>query len=319
MMDATQLKKIPYPIAKREPVVYPTIQLLDHGEVQLIDFMGDDEAILEAARVSVKNAKQISDKRTLLRYLMRHRHWTPFEMVSIKVRKKMPIFVARQFVRHRTAKINEVSARYGELPEEFYIPEKWNINWQAEKNKQGRSTGGPDPLLAEEMQEAWDGQAMDAFRLYHLLLGKEEVNDRFNAKEMSQISENGGVARELARINLPLSTYTEWVWKCDLRNIFNFLSLRRDPHAQMEIRVYADALGDIVEALCPMAYEAWLDYSFNAITFSAPELLMLQSLVDIGAVNRAIGLPAGGLGGAGMSSREVEEFQQKLRKLLGGA
>lgn len=295
-----------YPIPKREKIEYPTIKLLDHGELQLIDFMGDDGAVVEAARVSTKKAEKVSDDRTLLRFLMRHRHWTPFEMVEVKVRMKMPIFVARQFIRHRTASVNEISARYAPLPNEFYIPNAWDINWQAPKNKQGRADTGPDKLLAENMQEAWEAQSMSAFHLYNLLLGEAiEDNEHWGCEEGEVIAANGGVARELARINLPLSTYTEWIWKCDLRNVFNFLSLRKDSHAQKEIRVYADALGEIVQALCPTAYEAFEDYIFNAIVFSAPELELLRNLLsaEVKTSNK-------------LSSREQDEFKAKIARVM---
>jgi thymidylate synthase (FAD) len=306
-----------YPIPKRERVTYPTVSVLDHGEMQLMDFMGDDLAIVEAARVSVKEAKKVSDDETLLRYLMRHRHWTPYEMVEIKVRMKMPIFVARQFIRHRTANVNEISARYAPLPTEFYVPKAEDINWQAPKNKQGRSDKGPEPALAEKMQEAWTKMSENAFYHYSLLLGQTiEDNDGWSCEEAQTIADNDGVARELARINLPLSTYTEWIWKCDLRNIFNFLSLRKDGHAQKEIRVYADVMGDIVESLCPLAYNAFNDYIFNAISFSAPEIKVLRAMMDRVEYPRGLEPMTAKLHGEGLSQREVAELAAKIQRVM---
>lgn len=306
---------------KDENGEYPIRKILDHGEIQLIDVMGTDQAIVQAARVSTKNAKKTSDDRALIRYLMKHHHTTPFEMVEVKIREKMPIIAARQKVRHRTANLNEASARYGVMKDEFYIPDALHINWQAPKNKQGRSDSGPGPLLAENMQEAWEEQGNRAFQLYNALLGTENtISNDLYAEDVIECRENGGVAREIARLGLPLSTYTEWYWKCDLHNIFNFLRLRTDPHAQYEIRVYADALADIVKELFPIAYEAFEDYTLNAVTFSAPEMKllgewlpkMLKAPVEeiVGAISPEMNVP-------GLSKREIEDFVVKLRKMGG--
>ena len=237
------------------------IKCLNKGFVELVDVMGNDSAIVQAARVSVagEGVKATSEDRALIRYLMRHKHTTPLEMVVFKFHAKMPIFVARQWVRHRMATINEMSARYGELPKEFYIPDLEHVNPQAENNKQGRL----DEVLpnAEKFRAAVVCNAHDAFDNYH------EWLDR-------------GVARELARVVLPLSTYTEWFWKIDLHNLLHFLSLRLDKHAQYEIRVYAEAIAEMVKAQCPLAWEAFEDFRLHALTLSRHEVMALSQLLQ---------------------------------------
>lgn len=241
------------------------IDCLDHGFVRVVDAMGEDTAIVQAARVSYgAGTKTPSDDRSLIRYLMRHEHTTPFEMVEIKLHVKMPIFVARQWLRHRTANVNEVSARYSVLPGEFYVPGE--IAYQSEFNGQGRS--GPMPRLvadflrtemAEDMQRAADHYA-------------KNVAEKGHAGE--------GMARETARIALPLGTYTEFYWKIDGHNLLHFLRLRMDAHAQEEIRVYAFAIAKIVAAWLPKTWEAFEDYRLNAHTFSGPEMQVLRRMID---------------------------------------
>lgn len=297
------------------------IKCLDHGYVKLVDVMGNDQRIVEAARLSVsgENVRKVSEDRALIRYMMRHQHWTPFETVEFVFDQKLPIFVARQQVRHRTAVINEMSARYGELPEEFYVPALADIAFQAKKNKQGRAEPLPEELA---QQVAWSlaGGASAAFWAYHRLLGKPiELEEEYEFR--SAVAEGGGVARELARINLPLSAFTRWYWKIDLRNLFNFLKLRLDPHAQMEIRVYAEAMAEIVKQVCPLAYEAFEDYHLHAMTFSRQELVVLARMAQWvseaspSAYEALVTTTKDGVPLVWPTAREGEEFAAKLAKL----
>lgn len=237
------------------------IRVLDHGYVRLVDVMGDDLAIEEAARISYDGGRgrKVSDRRALLRYLFRHRHTSPYEMAEIKIGMKLPIFVARQIIRHRTANVNEMSGRYSELPAEFYVPDNAHLAYQSADNKQGRSKLFPREE-AEQLREQMRGEASEAFATYSQFLEAD-------------------MAKELARINLPLGTYTEWYWKIDLRNLFHFLGLRLDKHAQYEVRVYAEALWTIVQDWCPLAAEAFVDYELEAEAFSRMDLAMLRDIV----------------------------------------
>lgn len=236
--------------------------VLDHGFVRLIDYMGDEAAVVQAARVSYgAGTKQTSEDRGLIRYLMRHRHSTPFEMAEIKLHCKLPIFVARQWIRHRTANVNEYSARYSILDREFYIPKAEDIKPQAVDNKQGRA-GEFSREDALDMQRIMQQSAESSFDDYDVL-----------------VKDDGGVpgvARELSRIVLPASTYTQWYWKVDLHNLLHFLSLRADPHAQKEIRVYADQILRIVQFWMPNVYDAFMDYRMQARTFSGQEMAILR-------------------------------------------
>jgi thymidylate synthase (FAD) len=242
--------------------------VLDHGFVRLIDYMGDEPAVLQAARVSYgKGTKQSSEDRGLLRYLMRHRHTTPFEMAEIKLHVKLPIFVARQWIRHRTASVNEYSARYSILEREFYVPKLEDILQQSTTNKQGRG-GDLNEKDRRYIQNQMQLSADRDFDLYEMLTRDgDEEDDGLN------------VARELARINLPLSTYTEWYWKVDLHNLLHFLSLRADPHAQKEIRDYADVMLKIVRQWVPNIYDAFMDYRMDAQSFSGPEMAILRRVL----------------------------------------
>ena len=218
------------------------IKCLDKGFVRLVDSMGGDDAIVQSARVSYgKGTSKVSQDRGLIRYLMRHRHTTPFEMVEFKFHCKMPIFVARQWVRHRTANINEYSLRYSEARDEFYYPDPDNIEFQSALNKQGRM-GEVDPELKEKVQKYFKEISERSFAIY------SELND-------------AGVARELARAILPVNLYTEWYWKNDLHNLLHFIGLRSDGHAQYEIRVFSDAMASFVKNVAPFAWEAYQDLS----------------------------------------------------------
>ena len=257
-----------------EKILYTPITRLDHGFVRVVDYMGDDEAVVQAARISYGRGTQTrSSDRTLIRYLMRHHHTTPFEMCEIKLHVKLPIFVARQWVRHRTANINEYSARYSILDREFYIPDPEVITSQSEGNRQGR--GG----LVPAEQAAWVQQLLtqDALRAYDHY--GELLNQDSNGEALDP--NRDGLARELARINLSLNYYTQWYWKVDLHNLLNFLHLRADPHAQYEIRVYAEAILDqIVKLWVPLSHEAFLDYRLDAHTLSRQAMQVVRMLVS---------------------------------------
>lgn len=267
------------------------IPVLDHGFVQLLDVMGDDLTIEEAARVSYQNGtRKVSDTRGLLRYLLRHRHTTPFEMASISLRVKLPIFVERQWVRHRMASTNEMSARYSELPEEFYVPEADQVCHQDKKNKQGRA----EPFEAERAED---------FRRACGVAGSLD----FSAYRAWLAA---GLARETARINLPLSTYTMKVWSTDAHNLLHFLALRMDAHAQYEIRVYAHAIASIVADWLPLTWEAFEDYRLGAVSFSRMEAKALGVLL----FNEDCTVDDAGVG-AGLSGRELVEFVTKVERL----
>lgn len=267
-------------------------RVLDHGFVQLLDVMGDDRAIEEAARVSYDaggSSRRTSDTRGLIRYLMRHRHTSPFEMCELKLRVKLPIFVERQWVRHRTASLNEVSARYSVLPEEFYVPEPEQVCHQSKTNKQGRAEPIDDPA---RFRDVLAGQSRAAFEDYRTAIDGYDI------------------ARETARIGLPLGTYTEKVWKIDAHNLLHFLSLRLHPHAQFEIRAYAEAIAEIVKVWLPLTWEAFEDYRLGAVTFSRAEVEALRTLVTIASV-RDEKVPAGLVEVMRMrraSEREINEF-----------
>lgn len=236
--------------------------VLNAGHIVLMDVMGSDQAILEAARTSYQGGiSKRSDDRTLLRYLFRHQHATPFESCTLKFHVKLPIFVERQWARHRTAGWNEVSARYSVLPEEFYVPNKEAVAAQSTSNKQGRGEAVDDGL-AVKFQKETEEYARSEFDLYHRRL-------------------DAGIARELARINLPLGTYTEKVWWINLRNLLHFVDLRSDKHAQLEIREFSHTIGEILSHVFPMTWEAFLDYQFNAVTLSALDVSVISKLTSM--------------------------------------
>ena len=256
-----------------EELLYVPIPVLDHGFVRVIDYMGDDSAVVQAARVSYgKGTRRLSDDRGLIRYLMRQQHTSPFEMCEIKLHVKLPIFVARQWIRHRTASVNEYSARYSILDREFYIPSSDVIAAQSRTNRQGRGEQLPTREAAR-VQELLREDAHRAHDHYEELLNEDPKGE---PREPSRV----GLARELARINLSLNYYTQWYWKIDLHNLLNFLALRADPHAQYEIRVYAKAiLETILKSWVPLTFEAFCDYLLNARRFSAKELSVVRALV----------------------------------------
>ena len=256
-----------------EEILYEPMPVLDHGFVRVIDYMGDDAAVVQAARVSYgRGTRRVSEDQGLINYLMRHRHTTPFEMCEIKYHVKLPIFVARQWIRHRTANVNEYSARYSVLDNEFYVPAPEHLAAQA--------TDEPP----RDAARFWKGQA--ALRVLDLL---REDAERAYAGYSELLNEDAsgaaldpdrpGLARELARINLTLGFYTQWYWKTDLHNLLHFLSLRADPHAQYEIRAYAEAMLDTVKRWVPMTYAAFLEYRMNAATISAKGLAVIRRLL----------------------------------------
>lgn len=239
--------------------------VLDHGFVRVVDYMGDDASIVQAARVSYgQGTKTVSEDRGLIRYLMKHRHTSPFEMCEIKLHVKLPVFVARQWVRHRMANINEESARYSVVTSEFYTPDTWRT--QAKDNKQGSG----EALDAEAQGHVTDAYTMaveDVFEWYESTVAKDDRPYM--------------VAREQARIALPLSTYTQWYWKIDLHNLLHFLRLRSDPHAQAEIRAYADVIGGLVQKWVPLSWEAFEEYVLHARTLSRAQLVVLNDMLAL--------------------------------------
>lgn len=244
-----------------EAHLYKAIPVLDHGFVRVIDYMGDDAAICQAARVSYgRGTKSVSNDEGLIRYLMRHWHSTPFEMCEVKLHVKLPVFVARQWIRHRTANVNEYSARYSILDREFYIPAAEHLAAQSKVNNQGRG----EVLAAEEAARVLDWLKADAGRAY----------DHYEA----MIAQEGqqGLARELARMNLPANIYTQWYWKVDLHNLFHFLRLRADAHAQYEIRVYAEAICGVVKDWVPAAWGAFEDYRLGGVALSGKAVAVLK-------------------------------------------
>lgn len=267
-----------------EQHLYKAHEVLDHGFIRVIDYMGDDAAICQAARVSYgKGTKSVQNDEGLIRYLMRHWHSTPFEMCELKLHVKLPVFVARQWIRHRTANVNEYSARYSILDREFYIPAEDALAAQSVVNNQGRG----EALSGDEAQRVLNYLRDDAMRCY----------DHY--EEM--ISQDGqqGLARELARMNLPANVYTQWYWKVDLHNLFHFLRLRADAHAQYEIRVYADAICEVVKDWVPAAYKAFEDYRMGGATLSATALACIQRMLKGEEVTQE---------NSGMSKGEWREF-----------
>ncbi len=279
-----------------EELLFTAMPVLDHGFVRVIDYMGDDAAVVQAARVSYgRGTRRVSEDAGLIRYLMRHRHTTPFEMCEIKFHVKLPIFIARQWIRHRTANVNEYSARYSVLDREFYIPAPEQLAAQSSSNRQGRG----DVLSGQEAQEVLNLLRDDAMRNYdHYMFMLNEEADGSPADPGRQ-----GLARELARMNLTLNAYTQWYWKADLHNLLHFLSLRADTHAQYEIRAYADAMLSIVKAWVPQTYAAFADYRLGAVTFSAQMLAILKRMLGGEEVAQAE---------SGLSKREWAEMMIAL-------
>ena len=275
-----------------ESILFEAIPILDHGFVRVIDYMGDDTSIVQAARVSYgKGTKQVSTDSGLIKYLMRHWHSTPFEMCEIKYHIKLPIFIARQWIRHRTANVNEYSARYSILDKEFYLPSKENLAAQSKSNRQGRG----DILTGDQANEVLNLLKNDAERTYDNY--ETMLNQRYDG---STIDENkSGLARELARMNLTLNTYTQWYWKTDLLNLMNFLRLRADSHAQYEIRAYADVMLDTLKKWVPITFEAFMDYRVGGTEVSSKGKKIIKDLISGKKIDIA---------SSGLSKREWNEL-----------
>ena len=285
-----------------EAMLYRPMPVLDHGFVRVVDYMGDDAAIVQAARVSYgRGTRKVSEDAGLIRYLMRHRHSTPFEMCEIKYHVKLPIFVARQWIRHRMANVNEYSARYSILDREFYIPEPDHLAAQSQNNRQGRGA----VLEGEAARAVLELLRDDAARChdhYALMLGDEDAGQAAD-QPPAETRRGYGLARELARMNLTLNTYTQWYWKSDLHNLLSFLSLRLDSHAQFEIRVYAEAMLETVRAWVPTACAAFEDYRLGAFTLSGSMLDVVRRLLAGEALEQKA---------SGLSRREWDELMQAL-------
>ena len=279
-----------------EEILYEPLPVLDHGFVRVIDYMGDDSAVLQAARVSYgRGTRRVSEDRGLINYLMRHRHSTPFEMCEIKYHVKLPIFVARQWIRHRTANVNEYSARYSILDNEFYLPQPEHLAAQATTNRQGRG-GVIEGAAARQVLDLLRDDAERAYAGYAELLNEDAAGRRGDPNRP-------GLARELARMNLSLGFYTQWYWKTDLHNLMHFLSLRADPHAQYEIRAYAEAMLDTLARWAPLTHAAFLEYRMNAALISATGLAVIRRMLAGEAVTQEA---------SGLSAREWRELMETL-------
>jgi thymidylate synthase (FAD) len=281
-----------------EEILYQALPVLDRGFVRVIDYMGDDAAVVQAARVSYgRGTKKVSEDRGLIHYLLRHRHSTPFEMCEIKFHVKLPIFVARQWIRHRTANVNEYSARYSVLDNEFYIPAPEQLAAQSSANRQGRG----DVLEGAEAQRVLTLLREDAAQAYAHY--EEMLNEREDGSRLDESRQ--GLARELARMNLSLNFYTQWYWKTDLHNLLHFLSLRADPHAQYEIRVYAERMLDVVAKWVPITHEAFVQHRLHAVTLSAAAMAAVKRMLAGETVTAE---------NSGLGKREWAELQAVLAR-----
>jgi thymidylate synthase (FAD) len=285
-----------------EEILFQPLPVLDHGFVRVVDYMGDDGAIVQAARVSYgRGTRRVSEDKGLINYLMRHRHTTPFEMCEIKYHVKLPIFVARQWIRHRTANVNEYSARYSILDNEFYVPAPEHLATQATVNRQGRG----DVIEGEAAQRILDllrAEAEGAYAGYAELLNEDEKGAPVDPTWP-------GLAREVARMNLSLNFYTQWYWKTDLHNLMHFLSLRADPHAQYEIRAYAEAMLQTMKLWVPTAHDAFIEYRMNATSISATGLGVIRRMLAGEPVDQA---------SSGLSAREWRELMAVLKNPAAG-
>jgi len=279
-----------------EEILYRALPVLDHGFVRVVDYMGDDAAVVQAARVSYgRGTKKVSEDRGLINYLMRHRHTTPFEMCEIKYHVKLPIFVARQWIRHRTANVNEYSARYSILDNEFYIPRPEHLAAQSSVNRQGR-----DAVLAgQEAERVFNLLKKDAELVYEHYM--EMLNEGAAGQPLDP--ERSGLARELARMNLSLGFYTQWYWKTNLHNLMHFLSLRADAHAQYEIRVYAEVMIETLKRWCPISHDAFMEYRMGGTHLSKTGLAIVKRLLAGEKVDQKA---------SGLSAREWRELMAAL-------
>ncbi len=277
---------------KLEEILYEALPILDHGFIRVIDYMGNDNSIVQAARVSYgKGTKKVNTDSGLIKYLMRHWHSTPFEMCEIKYHVKLPIFIARQWIRHRTANVNEYSARYSILDKEFYLPTKENLAAQSTNNRQGRG----EVISGNQAEKVLGLLKDDAERTYKNY--EEMLNERYDGSVIDE--SKTGLARELARMNLTLNTYTQWYWKTDLLNLMNFLRLRADHHAQYEIRAYADIMLDTLKRWVPITYDAFIDYRVGGTEVSSKGKEVLKKLINGESVS---------IDETGLSKREWNEL-----------
>jgi thymidylate synthase (FAD) len=281
------------------------VPVLDHGFIRLIDYMGGDSAIVQAARVSYgKGTKTSREDAGLVRYLLRNKHTTPFEMCEIKIHCKMPIFVARQWIRHRTANVNEYSGRYSIIDREFYVPQDEHLAAQSSDNKQGRGA----VLEGAEAARVLEILKQDSATAYDHYLEMANYDEEGKIIDPSK----QGLARELARMNLPVNFYTQWYWKIDLHNLLHFLNLRLHPHAQYEIRAYAEAITNIVKEWCPVAYQAFVDYVLESFTLTKKEQLLLGGILlahnEVGYVEKLAEM-------SGFSASELSDLRVKLGKM----
>jgi thymidylate synthase (FAD) len=268
-------------VPEAEKLLDQEFKVLDHGFVRLVDYMGGDSRIVQTARVSYgEGTKTIRQDSGLIDYLLRHEHTSPFEHVIFEFHCKMPIFVARQWIRHRTARLNEISGRYSVMKDEFYLPPREQITLQSLDNKQGREKEAVPVELQDKVLE---------------LLKQDQSASYANYSEIL----NDGIARELARINLPLSMYTEWYWQMDLKNMLHFLKLRMDSHAQWEIQEYARAIAQVVKTVCPLAYESFERHILRGAKFSSDEIAAINALLA-GKENP-------------LEGRRLAEFEDKLK------
>ena len=275
-----------------EEILYEALPILDHGFIRVIDYMGNDNSIVQAARVSYgKGTKKVNTDSGLIKYLMRHWHSTPFEMCEIKYHVKLPIFIARQWIRHRTANVNEYSARYSILDKEFYLPTKENLAAQSTNNRQGRG----EVISGNQAEKVLGLLKDDAERTYKNY--EEMLNERYDGSVIDE--SKTGLARELARMNLTLNTYTQWYWKTDLLNLMNFLRLRADHHAQYEIRAYADIMLDTLKRWVPITYDAFIDYRVGGTEVSSKGKEVLKKLINGESVS---------IDETGLSKREWNEL-----------
>lgn len=269
-------------VPEAEAILDKEYPVLDKGFVRLVDYLGSDARIVQSARVSYgEGTKTIREDKGLINYLLRNDHTSPFEQVNFTFHIKMPIFVARQWIRHRTARLNEISGRYSIMPDEFYIPAGEHIAFQSSDNKQGRMAEAVGVETQTQVRELLKQDQERAYETYKTLLDM-------------------GIAREIARIDLPLSLYTQWYWQMDLHNLFHFLKLRLDPHAQFEIRVYAETILDIIRTVCPMACEAFEQHKIGSTTFSRHEMEALQAMLQGDACT--------------LTGRALELFQAKFKE-----
>lgn len=281
-----------------EDLLYKPIPVLDHGFIRVVDYMGDDSSVVQAARVSYgRGTKKSLQDKGLINYLMRHHHTTPFEMCDIKFHIKLPIFIARQWIRHRTASVNEYSARYSILSNEFYLPDRANLAPQSSTNRQGRSD---EPLPEARIDEVLATIKEDSLRCYKHYVEMMNEDDKGNIIDEDKI----GITRELARMNLTLNHYTEWYWKINLHNLLHFLALRADSHAQYEIRAYANAMIDIVKIWVPFVYEAFQEHRVSGVNISKTGMEVIRKMIDGEEITQE---------SSGMTKREWQELMNAIK------